>query len=175
MLTQSILSSWIYCIHLALGNVLASVIGERWIDRIIQQEALIAGKYGPTGELVFRPGNRMRKSAWIAEIVYPAATLCYGWAVDKHDFWLIKVSNPSPLITTKPMFVPKCIANFFFGLGNTLIFNMETTMLTEFVPKRPSSGVTLNKFLRNSLSCIAAMRKDAIRWAQETGPKMESD
>jgi hypothetical protein len=45
------------------------------------------------------------------------------------------------------MFVLKCIANFFFGLGNMLIFYMATTMLTEFVRKRPSSGVALKQSL----------------------------
>jgi MFS family permease len=46
------------------------------------------------------------------------------------------------------------IANFFFGIGSMLIFGMITTMLTEFMPKRSSSGVALNNFMRNIFSCV---------------------
>lgn len=37
------------------------------------------------------------------------------------------------------------------------MFNLTTTMLTEFVPKRTSTGVALNNLLRNTLACIAAI------------------
>lgn len=48
------------------------------------------------------------------------------------------------------------IANFFFGIGSMLIFSMSTTMLTEFMPKKSSSGVALNNFVRNIFSCIGS-------------------
>jgi len=36
------------------------------------------------------------------------------------------------------------VANFFFGVGSMIIFNIATTMLTEFMPKKASNGVALN-------------------------------
>lgn len=38
-----------------------------------------------------------------------------------------------------------------------LIFAMATTMLTEFMPKRASSGVAANNFVRNICSCVGAI------------------
>lgn len=38
-----------------------------------------------------------------------------------------------------------------------LIFNMATTMLTEFMPKNASAGVALNNFMRNIFSCIGSL------------------
>lgn len=49
------------------------------------------------------------------------------------------------------------IANFFFGMGTMLIFSMATTMLTEFMPKKASSGVALNNFMRNIFSCVGSL------------------
>lgn len=49
------------------------------------------------------------------------------------------------------------IANFFFGIGSMLIFSMATTMLTEFMPKKSSSGVALNNFMRNIFSCVGSI------------------
>ena len=46
------------------------------------------------------------------------------------------------------------VALFFFGVGSMLIFTMVTTMLTEFMPKRASSGVALNNFVRNIFSAV---------------------
>lgn len=48
------------------------------------------------------------------------------------------------------------IANFFFGMGSMLIFSMATTMLTEFMPQKSSSGVALNNFVRNIFSCVGS-------------------
>lgn len=49
------------------------------------------------------------------------------------------------------------IANFFYGVGSMLIFAMATTMLTEFMPGRSSSGVALNNLMRNVFSCVGAI------------------
>ena len=57
---------------------------------------------------------------------------------------------------TKDSF-PQMIANFFFGIGSMLIFSMATTMLTEFMPKKASSGVALNNFMRNIFSCVGSL------------------
>lgn len=48
------------------------------------------------------------------------------------------------------------VANVFFGVGSMLIFSMVTTMLTEFMPKKSSSGVALNNFMRNIFSCVGS-------------------
>lgn len=49
------------------------------------------------------------------------------------------------------------IANFFFGVGSMMIFALITTMLTEFMPGRSSSGVAVNNFLRNIFSCVGGV------------------
>lgn len=49
------------------------------------------------------------------------------------------------------------VANFFFGFGSMLIFGVSTTMLTEFMPKRSSSGVAVNNFMRNIFSATGAV------------------
>ena len=58
------------------------------------------------------------------------------------------------------------IANFFFGVGSMIIFAMVTTMLTEFMPRKASTGIAVNNFVRNIFSCIggivAAPLLDAI-------------
>ncbi len=38
-----------------------------------------------------------------------------------------------------------------------LIFAMTATMLTEFMPKKASSGVAVNNFVRNICSCVGAI------------------
>jgi predicted MFS family arabinose efflux permease len=38
-----------------------------------------------------------------------------------------------------------------------LIFAMVTTMLTEFMPKKASSGVAVNNFVRNIFSCVGGV------------------
>ena len=38
-----------------------------------------------------------------------------------------------------------------------LIFAVATTMLTEFMPKKASSGVALNNFVRNILACVGGV------------------
>ena len=38
-----------------------------------------------------------------------------------------------------------------------LIFAAATTMLTEFMPRRASSGVAVNNFVRNIFSCVGAI------------------
>jgi predicted MFS family arabinose efflux permease len=38
-----------------------------------------------------------------------------------------------------------------------LIFSLSTTMLTEFMPKKSSSGVAVNNFSRNIFSCVGGV------------------
>ena len=124
----------------SIGYVLASLFGGHWTDLIMAREARKAGRYDEKGHLVYRPEDRMRENAWTAAILYPAALIWYGWTAQHAVFWLC------PLI-----------ANFFFGVGSMLIFSMATTMLTEFMPRKASSGVAVNNFVRNTFSCVGAV------------------
>jgi MFS family permease len=49
------------------------------------------------------------------------------------------------------------IANFFFGVGAMIIFAMATTMLTEFMPRKASTGIAVNNFVRNIFSCVGGL------------------
>ncbi|KAL9119828.1 MAG: hypothetical protein Q9187_003618 [Circinaria calcarea] len=124
----------------SIGYLLASVFGGKWTDSIMAREAKRAGRYDAKGKLVYRPEDRMRENAWIAAFVYPAALVWYGWTAEKGVCWAV------PLI-----------ANFFFGVGSMLIFSMSTTMLTEFMPKKSSSCVAVNNFVRNIFSCFGGV------------------
>ncbi|KAF2816737.1 MFS general substrate transporter [Mytilinidion resinicola] len=129
----------------SLGYFLASMFGGRWIDRIMHREATKAGRYDENGKLSFRPEDRMRENAWLAAVMWPGALIWYGWTAEKGVFW----------------FVPM-LANFFFGIGSMLIFGLATTMLTEFMPRRASSGIAINNFVRNIFSCAAAVAAGPI-------------
>jgi len=124
----------------SIGYVVASLIGGRWTDYIMHREARAAGRYDSHGRLIFRPEDRMRENAWIAAVLYPGALIWYGWTAEKGIIWIV------------PM-----IANFFFGVGSMIIFGVSTTMLTEFMPKRSSSGVAVNNFVRNIFSCVGGI------------------
>ncbi|KAI8633865.1 major facilitator superfamily transporter [Xylariaceae sp. FL1651] len=124
----------------SLGYFLASLLGGPWLDRIMEREARKAGRYDARGHLVFYPEDRVRENAWISATLYPGALVWFGWSVQNGLHWAV----PS-------------VANFFFGIGSMLVFSMATTMLTEFMPKRASSGVALNNFVRNILSATGAV------------------
>ncbi|KAI9850043.1 MAG: hypothetical protein M1838_006158 [Thelocarpon superellum] len=109
----------------SLGYFLASYLGGRWTDFIMDREARAAGRYDEKGRPIFRPEDRMRENAWLAAIMYPVALMT---------------------------------ANFFFGIGSMIIFGTSTTMLTEFMPPRKSSsGVALNNFVRNIFSAVGGI------------------
>jgi multidrug resistance protein len=126
----------------SLGYIFASLLGGRWMDNIMQREAKKANRYDEQGQLIYRPEDRMRENAWLGAFLYPAALIWYGWTTQRGVYWLV------------PM-----VANFFFGIGSMLIFSIATTMLTEFMPNRSSSGVALNNFVPNifsSIGCVVA-------------------
>ncbi|KAL9019879.1 MAG: hypothetical protein Q9185_002821 [Variospora sp. 1 TL-2023] len=129
----------------SFGYFLASLFGGKWTDRIMAREAKKAGRFDEHGKLVYRPEDRMRENAWVAAFLYPAALICYGWAAEKGVHWVV------PLV-----------ANFWFGVGSMLVFAMATTMLTEFMPKKASSGVAVNNFARNICSCVGAIAADPL-------------
>ncbi|KAI0129945.1 major facilitator superfamily transporter multidrug resistance [Xylariales sp. AK1849] len=124
----------------ALGYLLASLLGGPWIDRIMVRAAEKAGRYDEHGKLIYLPEDRMRENAWISATLYPGALIWYGWTAQSGVHW-----------------IAPCIANFFFGVGSMLVFSAATTMLTEFMPRKSSSGVALNNFVRNIFSCTGGI------------------
>ncbi|RJE25040.1 Major Facilitator Superfamily [Aspergillus sclerotialis] len=129
----------------ALGYLLGSVLGGRWTDYIMQRAAHKAGRFDKDGKPILIPEDRIRENALVAGIMYPLALLWWGWTIDKRVFWI------APLI-----------ANFFFGFGCMLITNVTMTMLTEFTPKKSSTGVAVTNLLRNSLACVAAVIEEPL-------------
>ncbi|RDL38011.1 MFS general substrate transporter [Venustampulla echinocandica] len=121
----------------ALGYTLASLFGGRWTDVIMHREARAANRYDESGKLVFIPEDRLRENAWLAAVMYPGALVWYGWTAEKGVFWVAPV-----------------IANFFFGIGSMILFGTITTMLTELMPRRSSSGVAVNNFLSAMDGCL---------------------
>ncbi len=124
----------------SLGYAVASLLGGRWIDTIMAREARKAGRRDAEGRLVFLPEDRMRENMWLAATMYPVALVWYGWAAQRELHWMVA-----------------CVANWFFGCGSMLVFGAVTTMLTEFMPHRSSSGVAVNNFVRNIFSCAGAL------------------
>ncbi|KAF7530454.1 hypothetical protein G7054_g9570 [Neopestalotiopsis clavispora] len=124
----------------SLGYFIASLLGGPWLDRIMIRSAQRAGRYDADGKLVYLPEDRMRENAWISATLYPGALIWYGWTAQSGVHW-----------------IAPCIANFFFGVGSMLVFSAATTMLTEFLPRRSSSGVALNNFVRNIFSCTGGI------------------
>ncbi|KAK6366935.1 hypothetical protein LTS17_010486 [Exophiala oligosperma] len=124
----------------SLGYVAASLLGGPWVDRIMIREAIKAGRRDASGHLIYLPEDRMQENAWISAVVYPGSLIWYGWTVQYKLHWII----PS-------------IATFFYGAGSMLVFSATTTMLTEFMPRKASSGVALNNLVRNIFSCVGAI------------------
>ncbi len=130
----------------ALGYMIASPIGGKWCDYIMIREARNVGRFRPgtdgsnRSDLILLPEDRMCENAYIAAVMYPLGLIVYGWTADRGIHWIVP-----------------CIANFFFGLGSMVIFSVATTMLTEFMPKRSSSGVAVNNFVRNIFACIGGV------------------
>ncbi|KAI5195874.1 MFS general substrate transporter [Aureobasidium subglaciale] len=124
----------------SLGYFLASLLGGKWVDKIMAREAKKANRYDEHGHLIYRPEDRLRENAWLGALMFPLALIWYGWSARYGTFWLV------------PM-----LANFFFGIGSMLIFAVVTTMLTEFMPDKASHGIALNNFVRNIFSCVGSI------------------
>lgn len=78
----------------ALGSITASLLGGRWTDHIMRRRAKSSGRFNvETGQITYLPGDRMGENAWLASLVYPAASLWFGWTIDKGVFWLCPVSS----------------------------------------------------------------------------------
>ncbi|EME82589.1 uncharacterized protein MYCFIDRAFT_187941 [Pseudocercospora fijiensis CIRAD86] len=143
------------CLYLpnSAGYFLSSIFGGRWVDRIMHREARNAGRYDANGRLVFLPEDRMKENAWLGAMLYPFSLLAYGW------FAQYKINVAGALV-----------ANFFFGIGSMLIFALVTTMLTEFMPRKASSGIALNNFVRNIFSCVGSIVTEPLIVAIGNGP-----
>ena len=161
----------------SLGYIITSIFGGKWTDRIMRQAAERADRRDEKGKLVYRPEDRMGGPMWIAALLYPGALIWYGWTAEKGVIWPVPVRfhshsrgvNDIPrLLFLLSRAAPGCsehsadplfqlIANFFFGVGSMLVFAMSTTMLTEFMPRKASSGVAANNFVRNIFSCIGTI------------------
>ncbi|KAG9243257.1 MFS multidrug transporter-like protein [Calycina marina] len=124
----------------SLGYLIASLFGGKWSDKIMHREARAAGRYDDNGKLLLQPEDRLRENAWLGAIIFPGALIWYGWTAEKHIYWIVPI-----------------IANFFFGTGSMIIFSTSTTMLTEFLSKKSSSGVAVNNFVRNIFSCVGGI------------------
>jgi len=111
----------------------------------MHREARAAGRFDEAGKLILQPEDRLRENAWLGAIIFPGALIWYGWSADKGIHFMV------------PM-----VANFFFGLGSMIIFATATTMLTEFLSKRSSSGVAVNNFVRNIFSCVGGIVAEPV-------------
>lgn len=80
----------------SLGYILASIIGGRWMDSIMQREAKRANRVDARGKLIYIPEDRMRENAWLGAFLYPVALLWYGWSVQKGVHWIVPVCRRIP-------------------------------------------------------------------------------
>lgn len=124
----------------SLGYISSSAFGGRWIDYIMAREARKAERYDADGKLIYLPEDRMCENAWLAVSLYPTMLIVFGWTVAKGLHWAV----PS-------------VTNFVFGVASMLIFSAATTMLTEFMPSRSSSGIAVNNFVRNLFSFVGTV------------------
>lgn len=87
----------------ALGYILASTFGGRWMDVIMQREAKKANRIGEDGKFIYRPEDRMRENAWLGAFLYPAALIWYGWTVEYGVFWFVPVRFYLPPVHPLPL------------------------------------------------------------------------
>ncbi|OQV06674.1 hypothetical protein CLAIMM_11215 [Cladophialophora immunda] len=134
------------------GFLISALFSGRWADYVMAREAKQKNRYDENAKLILRPEDRMMENAWVAAVAFPISMLWYGWSADKGVFWVV------PLLAT-----------LIFGLSAMLIFGLAVTMLTEFVPHKPSNGVAVANFLRNIFSCIGTILGDPLIRAEGTG------
>lgn len=151
----------------SVAFALVSIFGGSWMDIIMRREAIKANRYDANGKLVYHPEDRMRENAWIGIFMYSAALICYGWVADRGLMWVAVVSHHT--IRTMHIYsnVTQLVPPFFLGIGSFLVFSLSTTMLTEFLPRRPSSGVALVNCTRNVLAAICTLV--AAPWIETIG------
>ncbi|KGR07351.1 multidrug resistance protein [Candida albicans P78048] len=109
---------------------MASIIGGKWNDRLLNR---YAQKHG---ELV--PESRLSWNIVVAIILYPMACLIFGWTIKYREFWVI------PLIGTA-----------LFGFASMLVIGATVTYLVDSLPGKGATGVALNNLIRQILAAIA--------------------
>nr|P9WEP5.1 RecName: Full=MFS-type transporter FVEG_08288; AltName: Full=Fusarium detoxification of benzoxazolinone cluster 1 protein FVEG_08288; Short=FDB1 cluster protein FVEG_08288 [Fusarium verticillioides 7600] len=133
-----------------IGYILSSMAGGRWMDSIMAREARKVVRSDSHGKLISLPEDHMKENAWVANTLYPLSSLWFGWTMYYGVQFMVPIS-----------------ALFVFGFTLMLHFTLGTTMLTEFVRKRSSAGVTVNNFVRNILSCVGTIV--AAPWMKGVG------
>lgn len=133
-----------------IGYILSSMAGGRWMDSIMAREARKVVRSDSHGKLISLPEDHMKENAWVANTLYPLSLLWFGWTMYYGVQFMVPIS-----------------ALFVFGFTLMLHFTLGTTMLTEFVRKRSSAGVTVNNFVRNILSCVGTIV--AAPWMKGVG------
>jgi MFS family permease len=76
-----------------LGLLCGAIVGGRWQDYIMARTAKKEGRYDDKGELILHPVDRLGENCLFAGILFPGALLWWGWAADKHTFWLVPVRS----------------------------------------------------------------------------------
>jgi multidrug resistance protein len=135
-----------------IGYAISSVLGGRWLDHIMVREAKKAGRLGADGKPKYLPEDRMKENMWVGAVLYPACFIWYGWSADKGLHWAMAA-----------------VALILFGVFGMIIYGAIATALTEFTPNRTSSGLALNNFVRNILSCVAAVATQPLIDAMGVG------
>lgn len=135
-----------------IGYGISSILGGRWVDRIMAREAKKAERYDENGKLKYLPEDRMKENMWLSAALYPAMFIWYGWSVQYGLQWAIPA-----------------VASLVYGAFGMILYGAVTTVLTEFTPNRSSSGIALNNFVRNILSCTAAVVAQPLIDAMGTG------
>ncbi|EER34005.1 hypothetical protein CTRG_02823 [Candida tropicalis MYA-3404] len=109
---------------------LASLIGGRWNDRLLNK---YAEKHG---ELV--PESRISWNIVLAIILFPMACMIFGWTLKYGVFWLV------PLVGTA-----------LFGFASMLVIGATVTYLVDTLPGKGATGVALNNLIRMILAAVA--------------------
>ncbi|CAX41068.1 uncharacterized multidrug transporter, putative [Candida dubliniensis CD36] len=109
---------------------MASIIGGKWNDRLLNR---YAQKHG---ELL--PESRLSWNIVVAIILYPMACLIFGWTIHYREFWVV------PLIGTA-----------LFGFASMLVIGATVTYLVDSLPGKGATGVALNNLIRQILAAIA--------------------
>lgn len=109
---------------------MASLIGGRWNDRLLNK---YAEKHG---ELV--PESRISWNIVLAIILFPMACMIFGWTLKYGVFWLV------PLVGTA-----------LFGFASMLVIGATVTYLVDTLPGKGATGVALNNLIRMILAAVA--------------------
>lgn len=96
-----------------IGYFVSSLLGGRWLDKIMAREARKANRYDAKGKLIFLPEDRMRENMWLAITAYPLSLLLFGWTLQHGVHW-----------------IAPAIGAFIFGLSSMLVFVSSCTRVS---------------------------------------------